>query len=96
MIWITGNLLAVGFFQLSYEQGDTADHSSRAKQNFFFFFLFQNFLSLRSAMSLMSLSWADGFTAIARGYGIVLQRNGKVEQFALLSGLHGNKVVVLR
>ena len=47
----------------------------------------QNFLTLIFAMSLMSLSRTDCFTAVARGYSTT--RNGKVEQLILLSGLHG-------
>jgi len=47
----------------------------------------QNFLTLIFAMSLMSPSRTDCFTAVARGYSTT--RNGKVEQLILLSGLHG-------
>lgn len=68
--------------KLSYDQDDT----SKLSGGKFFLFL-QKFLPLIFAMSLMSLSRTDCFTAIARGY--CATRNGKVEQLILLSGLHG-------
>lgn len=36
----------------------------------------------------------DGWLHCHRSRGIVLQRNGKVEQFALLSGLRGNNNIL--
>jgi len=61
-------------------------------KNFLFFFL-QNFLTLRLAMG-PDVAVLDGRLHCHRSRGIVLQRNGKVEQFALLSGLHGNNNIL--
>ena len=61
-------------------------------KNFLFFFFLQNFLPLRLAMG-PDVAVLGGWLHCHRSRGIVLQRNGKVEQFALLSGLHCNKLL---